>query len=311
VTATTRDPIEHTDALPVDFRRPPPLGIEQTKTVRGVHEVMCELLSPMLTTRLGTPLRLAVRDLEMVAGEELATACNEGSMIVLLELRPLPTPIVLRFPMPFAMVVLDLLLGGPGNIAESAGSPSVVEIQIVERLMEHCTVAIDRAWSELLAVHCTVSQVTTNGSVVELLPLGDPFLRVDLEADVGGVPHTIDMWMANALLGTAFRAFEPIPAAHEQSTGSPRTALVEVLQTVRVRATVRFRSIEMTPAAILSLSPGDLVDLGSLDQTLVLGVGDTQIAQVRPARDGRRLSCQIVSTDHSAPSTRTRRGTVS
>jgi len=287
------------------------LGIEQTKTVRGVHEVMCELLSPMLTTRLGTPLRLAVRDLEMVAGEELATACNEGSMIVLLELRPLPTPIVLRFPMPFAMVVLDLLLGGPGNIAESAGSPSVVEIQIVERLMEHCTVAIDRAWSELLAVHCTVSQVTTNGSVVELLPLGDPFLRVDLEADVGGVPHTIDMWMANALLGTAFRAFEPIPAAHEQSTGSPRTALVEVLQTVRVRATVRFRSIEMTPAAILSLSPGDLVDLGSLDQTLVLGVGDTQIAQVRPARDGRRLSCQIVSTDHSAPSTRTRRGTVS
>ena len=309
----TIDPDTALPAELVDFRRPAPLGLEQTRAVRGVHEELCELLSPMLTTRLRTPLRLSVSQLEMVTGEELSQCCAAPSLIVLLELSPLATPLALRFPMQLAVLLLDLLLGGPGTEDVVGAAPSAVEEQILRRLVDHCIPAIDRAWSHLLTVHSRVLAVTAETEILDLLPLGDPFLKLDLSVDVDSRHHSLDIWLPGSLLTSAIQASEPTPSpVAPRPTRMVRTALSDVLTAVPVRATVTFPPVQMTPARILSLVPGDMVSIGSVDQLLTLSIGDTAVAQVRPARDGRRTACQVVTTCHTSPpatfNTRPRRG---
>lgn len=286
----------------VDFRRPAPLGLEQTRAVRTVHEALCELLSPMLTTRLRTPLRLSVRNLEMVSGDELTQSCAKPSLIVILELAPLATPMALRVPMDLAVLMLDMLLGGPGTVDDSPTAPSPVEEQILRRLIEHCIPAIDHAWAQLLAIRARVMAVTADVEVLDLLPLMEPFLKLDLAVDVDSRPHSLDIWLPGSLLTSAIQSSEPAPApvaAHPVEF--TRSALSDVLTAVPVRATVSFPAVQMTPARILSLVPGDVVTIASVDQLLSLAIGDIPIALVRPARDGRRTACQVVSTCHGTP----------
>jgi len=293
-------------AQPVDFRRPAPLGPEQTKAVRMVHDHLVELLSPLLASRLRMPLRLSVVELEMVASDELEELASTPSLLVLIDLVPLPTPIVLRMDMSFCLVALDLLLGGPGVVDDAGHLPTSVELQIVRRLLEHCMPATDRAWGELLEVRSQINTVSTDTELLSTLPLGDPFLRVDIAADIGDRRHALDIWMPNGLLTSALRAFEPklTATAPSRSSAMSRSTLARVLTAVPVRATVNFPPVQMTSASILSLTLGEVIPLGSVDAPLSLEIGSTQIALVRPARAGQRTACQIVSIVQSPPASK-------
>ena len=284
-------------AQPVDFRRPAPLGPEQTKAVRTVHDHLVELLSPLLTTRLRTPLRLSVVELEMVAADELERRAANPSLLVLIDLVPLPTPIVLRMDMSFCLVALDLLLGGPGVVDASDQLPTTVELQIIRRLLEHCMSATDQDWSELLEIRSQINTVSTDTDLLSTLPLGDPFLRVDISVDIGGRRHALDIWMPNGLLTSALRAFEPslTAPAPSRSSALSRSTLAKVLSAVPVRATVNFPPVRMTSGSILSMNVGEVIPLASIDTPLSLEIGSTEIALVRPARAGQRTACQIVS----------------
>jgi flagellar motor switch protein FliM len=286
------------EAEPVDFRRPTPLGPEQTKAVRTVHDHLVEFLSPLLTSRLRTPLRLSVIELEMVPAEELETRASSTSLLVLIDLVPLTTPILLRMDMSFCLVALDLLLGGPGVIADGDDHlPTQVELQIFGRLLEHCMAANDRAWSELLEVRSEIAALSIEADLISRLPLGDPFLRVDIAADIGGHRHMLDIWMPNGLLTSALRAFEPKAMAitPRRPSDLSRSTLAKVLTAVPVQATVNFAPVRMTSASILSLSLGEVIQLGSVDTPLSLEIGATQFALVRPARAGQRTACQVMS----------------
>ena len=271
-----------------------------------VHDHLVELLSPLLASRLRMPLRLSVVELEMVASDELEELASTPSLLVLIDLVPLPTPIVLRMDMSFCLVALDLLLGGPGVVDDAGHLPTSVELQIVRRLLEHCMPATDRAWGELLEVRSQINTVSTDTELLSTLPLGDPFLRVDIAADIGDRRHALDIWMPNGLLTSALRAFEPklTATAPSRSSAMSRSTLARVLTAVPVRATVNFPPVQMTSASILSLTLGEVIPLGSVDAPLSLEIGSTQIALVRPARAGQRTACQIVSIVQSPPASK-------
>lgn len=289
------------EARVVDFRRPAPLGLEQTRAVRTVHDHLVEYLSPLLTTRLRTPLRLSIVELEMVAAEELEQRAGTPSLLVLIDLVPLPTPILLRMDMSFCLVALDLMLGGPGIATAKDQLPTPVELQILHRLLDHCMPATDQAWAELLQVRSRISTISVDTELLATLPLGDPFLRVDISADIGDRRHALDIWMPNGLLTSALRAFEPTVTASAPTRASAlsRATLARVLTAVPVTATVNFAPVRMTSAAILSLQLDQMIPLGSVETPLSLEIGTTRIAQVRPARDGQRTACQVISVTQS------------
>jgi len=98
----------------VDFRRPAPLLAEQAAAIRAVHDELAERLSPMLSSRLRTPCRLTVTNMEMVSYETSRRPWRH-SVGAICELRPLPFAhdrSGCRCP---RRAVVDLLLGGPGR----------------------------------------------------------------------------------------------------------------------------------------------------------------------------------------------------
>ncbi len=290
---------------PVDFSRPSPLGPEETRVVRGVHDDLVERLSPMLTTRLRAPFRLAVSELEMVAGTDLTTAAMEPCVIAVLELSPLPGAIVLRIPMAAASVMIDLMLGGAGVPDASGIPPTAVEISVLRRLLDHCLAPVDDAWRPVVAVSTRLTSVTCDPEVVEDLPLADPFLRIHLTVTVEGTPYPADLWLPNGVLTAALRAVDPVAArSNPMPRSAVRATLTAALSDIPVDVRVAFPEISMTPTDILGLRRGDVLTLGTADTCLRLHVGGMDIGTVRPARNGDRTACVVLSTvthPNSAP----------
>ena len=272
--------------------------------MRAVHDDLADRLSPMLTTRLRNPLRLSVSSIEMVAGSALVEAAAVPSTVAVCDLSPLTQPCALRLPLATTLVIIDLLLGGSGTPTDTERLPTDIEIQILRRLLEHCIRSIDTAWAPICALTTSITLVGTQPEVVGSLPLTEPFLRVDLAMELDGTAHQIDLWMPTGALAGALRSVEssaPVVVSPSVTPNQTRQALGNVLAEVPVRANVVFPSVPMTPAAILGLEPGDLITLGPTDQPLPLRVGPVEFGSVRPARNGTRTACQVISTLQHRP----------
>ena len=281
----------------MDFSRPAPLGPDETRVVRGVHDELVERLSPMLTTRLRAPFRLAVSELEMVAGTDLTAAAMEPCVIAVIELSPLPGTIVLRFPMAVASVMIDLMLGGAGVPDTSGNPPTPVELSVLRRLLDHCLAPVDDAWRPVVTVSTRLAAVTCDPEVVEDLPLADPFLRIHLTVTVEGSPYPADLWLPNGVLTGALRAVDPAgPKSAPVPRAAVRAKLTAALSDIPVDVRVAFPEISMTPTEILGLRRGDVLTLGAADTCLRLHVGGMDIGTVRPARNGDRTACVVLST---------------
>lgn len=290
-----------TGASPIDFRKPASLGPEQARALRAVHDDLCERLSPMLTTRLRNPLRLTVRSIDLVVGTDLTEAGASPSVVALCDLSPFPTPCALRIPMPTALVLIDILLGGAGKVIGPERIPTEVEMRVLGRLLEHCAASVDAAWSPLATITTTIRHVGADPETLGELPGNEPFLRIDVDMALDGERHAVDLWLPNSALAGAVRGFDSTPAASHPppkptTAGDGGAGMAGVLAEVPVEATVNFRPVPMSPAAILSIHAGDVIKLGPVDQTLSLQVGAVELGAVRPARNGTRTACQVVST---------------
>jgi hypothetical protein len=94
---------------------------------------------------------------------------------------------------------------------------------------------------------------------------------------------------SRSLAGTA----AAIRARDDDSRRLIATALANVI----VEAVVTFPPVEVPSHQILSLGVGDVIALGlPADAALPLEVDGHHLADVRPARAGAELACQVVST---------------
>ncbi len=308
-------------ATVVDFSRPAPLGQDETRAVRAVHDHMAELLSPMLTTRTRAPYRLGVEDLGMVTGNDLRSAVAEPCVLAIVDMVPLPQPMLLRVPMGLASVTVDLLLGGPGTPEAAEVEPTPVELQILRRVLEQCLPTADRAWRPHVNIASRLRDLTCDVTATEVLPLGEPFLRVDLSVTVEDDVYDADLWLPNEVLLAALRSVSG--AGDRAALGAGRSAgqlgigagssaagddghddhspldggppLAAALEDVPVEVRVTFPGISMTPTEILGLRPGDVVPLSPADVPLHMQAGGIDLGTVRPARDGDRTACVVLS----------------
>jgi flagellar motor switch protein FliM len=74
------------------------------------------------------------------------------------------------------------------------------------------------------------------------------------------------------------------------------TTMESALVDLPVEVEVAFPDVTMTPAEILRLQRGDVITICPSDASLRLHVGGVDIGTVRPARNGDRTACVLLTT---------------
>lgn len=197
----------------------------------------------------------------------------------------------LIIPTALGLVVVDLLLGGSGR-PTGERALSAIDLDLLRTVTAPTFSALRRLgaadrFDEPVPVLTDLDEADLSAR----LAAG---VAIDVMVTIG--EHTQPLIVvlgpaaARLLAGSAVTTTAAAPA-------ESRAILASVLADVVVEAIVTFPSVQVPSHRILALDVGDVIGLGAdPDAVLPLRVDGLHLADVRPARAGSDVACQIVST---------------
>ncbi len=276
------------------------LDRNRLRGLQVLYETLAHRASGLLTNRLRTPVTLTLGEFEQHTWGDYANKLPEPTCLFAATLAPLQGRVVLHVPLPLAMTVVELRMGGKGN-GRFQADRALTEIE--QRLVAD---AVDSVFSELPSVLAPVMalQIGTPMQVnsAQFLP---PVRSTDMALLVPLVLELHEDERFTFELCFPYSIVQPlvdmldIQNADEEMTGAigDAAAVYRRLLETPVDIRVLFPSTTLTPADFLHLAVGDVVGLPyDQGESLSLVVGDQHHLEVLPTTSGKRLACVVV--DH-------------
>jgi flagellar motor switch protein FliM len=283
-----------------DFRLPKTLDRNRLRGLQVLFETLAHRASGLLTNRLRTPVTLTLGEFEQHSWGDYANTLPEPTCLFAVTLAPLQGRVVLHVPLPLAMTIVELRMGGKGN---GRHQPDRALTEIEQRLVAD---AVASLFSELPSVLAPVMalQIGTPMQVnsAQFLP---PVRSTDMALLVPLILELHEDERFTFQLCFPYSIVQPlvdmldIQNADEEMTGAigDAAAVYRRLLETQVDIRVLFPSTTLTPADFLHLAVGDVVGLPyDQGESLSLVVGDQHHLEVLPTTSGKRLACVVV--DH-------------
>lgn len=299
------DPIFQAKARVFDFRRPNKLNRDHIRSLENIHETFARQLTTVLSSTLRAVSQVTVASIEQMAYEDYVEEVPNPSHMTIISLDPLPGVAVLQFPLSAAMVIIDLMLGGHGASGGLQRPLTDIERGLMRTIIDRALAELTYSFESVAQIEPAILGYESNPQFVQVAGPSDMTVVVTLEMKVGREDN-------KATLCFTYSALQPIldTIASVSSHGQPgrndialaRAQLSERMLEVPVDVAIEFAPTKLTSAAIVELEVGDVIALGHpTSKELTATVGGTPTFQVRAARAGKRLACQIVENVEPKP----------
>lgn len=243
---------------PFDFLSRKTLGGHQRTALEAIRDAFVRGAASFLSGAVGREVRLGAVSGYVDTLENFLRPFQGPSVIGLLAADPPAGPGILAMPPFLAYLLIDLMLGGDGNIQDPKEREfTALEIRMVRKLMAGVTAELAAAWSAVSPLTLTFEKVETNPKTLHD-DSRDSFYVLNLRLEAESAPSR-DFCLAVPFalverLGAARTPRETDPVAHERSD-----RLRRMLGTAPVEVSARLGEALMPIRKILSLGVGDVI----------------------------------------------------
>lgn len=283
---------------PYDFRRPDKFSKEQLRALETMFNTWARVSSLTLSSYLRTPVQSGAVELTQILFDEYVQTLPDRPVIALLSLAPLPGTVLLEVDIELAFVMVDRLLGGPGQPPPQLREPTEIEDRLLRELLTQLVANSKESWRILGDLSPALEDLIYSAQPVLQVALAtDACLRSRLEFKLLGRPW----WVAFCV---PFPVLEPVARQlnirmlldvrrREPATAGP--LIRRRLEQTQVDLKVILGRANLSLRDLIGLGPGDVVRLDQpIDRPLELTVAGQTRFLVRPGRVGRRLAAQVV-----------------
>lgn len=294
-----------------------PLGTEELESVtRALADVVVPLTTAW-TELLGRPVDVSIAgvaatptatidDDPMNAGmgpgpaaQVVAEVAGEGAFLAVADLGPDLATVAILVPTGLGLGVVDVLLGGTGR-PPGERSLSVIDAGLLDTVVPTTFDALRH-----LADPDRVPAVPEVLRTLEEEELYERLLGgVSLELNVTLAEQSHPLYVLVSGTGARILSGRNANAGSGNGDTQSRRMVTAALSEVLVEAVVTFPPVSVPSQRILRLGIGDVLPLGlPTDHPLPLDIDGRHLADVRPARVGDQLACQVVRTALTAAGT--------
>jgi flagellar motor switch protein FliM len=281
-----------------DFRRPEKFSRDQLRTIRGIHEQLIRLLNSSLAAYLRTSVEVTLETIEQQAYHEFAAAAQEGNLIYVINLDPLPAPMLLEVNTSLVFSSLDRLLGGSGKRLAQEREPTEMERTLFQEnwllpvLDNVCT-----AWQTIISLQPNVTAVETNAGFVHIALPTDVVIAVGMTASIGDAKGSIRLCYTYATLEPIVPQLDTqrlIGAGMTRSRPDDHENVRRGLRGINVPVVARLGTAEVTMSELIGLQRGDVITLDTLiDNEVDLLIHGELKFRGRPGLKKHRLAVRL------------------
>lgn len=288
------------DVRAFDFRRPNKLSREHVRSLQIVHETFARQLTTLFSSSLRVVSEVSVLSIEQLSYDEYIRDTPNPSHLSIVSIDPLPGVAIFQFPLSTAMTIVDLMLGGHGIGSGPERPLSDIERGLIGTLIDRSLEELSYSFESVAPIRPSVVQNESNPQFAQIVAPSDMTVVVMFEIKLGREENV-------GSLCFPYSALQPIldtiaQAANHAQAGrndleSSRERLAGRLLDVPVDLIVEFDRATLTSGEILDLAVGDVIALDhAVGRPLMASVDGIPTFEVRPARAGKRLACQVVGT---------------
>ena len=278
---------------PCNFRSAGRLSNENARALNAVHEAFAHNLTEALSGYIGADLKISLQAIEHLSVNDHVAAIPSFCYVTPFPLNALSSIMVLECDAELAFPIIDLLLGGTGELAAESRAFSEIEEEIMQDVMLLMARQAIAAWG--------TSEVTVSPGVridPEFLPEFLPSERLTLvkfEVEIGSALGVLQMVFPVSLAGVLIkRSTAGQPRKKGPLRFFPKAGIRERILDCDVVVAADLPSMKVPVRDLIALQPGYVLKLRAPVRTPgMLTVGGLEIFEAVPVRNGAQKAAQV------------------
>jgi flagellar motor switch protein FliM len=279
-----------------DFRRPNRISKEHMRGLRQIHEAFAREIPRMWGPLLRAGGQVKIVSMEQTIYDEYRNHLSPHSFICTVTLHPLEGEIAFQIDLDPSFFIVDRLLGGPGIGLKHARELTVLELNILQRVIAALLPTWREAWLPIIHLEPVISRTLSSTEFLQLTTLNESVLVTTLQARF----LNIDIEMTICIPYTVVAPIIPRLATSETGIGQlgndeiDRQRLTRQMRQMQLEVAARLGSAPIPIADLADLQVGDVIRLNVLTEgTATLHIGNRPYFVARPGLSNGNLAVQV------------------
>jgi flagellar motor switch protein FliM len=288
----------------VDFRRPSRIGRDAVVALETTHEAFVRRLSTAWSSGSFAAIEIEHVATDQLSIDDFVRSLPVPTALSTLRVGALGAHAFLQVDLPFALLFVERLLGGPGDPAISAIARRPTELEtalLTHELLGPAVTAVDEALKDLSDEPSNLVSLETTPQPLQLGSPGELLLlltyRVELRGEMPAQGMLTLAYPVAPLVVHLDRLVLGSNPVDEDESVAARSVMSAALLATEVDVCVRLGDSGIGAAALAGLTPGDVLRLDHpVDRPAELVCDERPIGTAHLGKRGRRLAVQVVAS---------------
>jgi flagellar motor switch protein FliM len=258
----TRENRKRSDIRPHDFRQSGFLTPSELRRIRLRHEQFVRALAGRMAIFLRLEFTVQTAKVQIVGYQKFIESLSNPTHITLFKADPLKGVGLLVIPPRLGLMIVDRLLGGPGQMPETNRDLSEIETALTDQvamllLSEWCN-----HWPEMRDLKPSLLDHESNSRFLQTATADTAMLVLTMNSGIGDKLEPIQLLFPYATVEPLMRLLNPpMPEAEAAPARADKPKWNAEFNDVKVPVTAEWHGLKMSAGEIARLKSGDVVML--------------------------------------------------
>jgi flagellar motor switch protein FliM len=182
--AQTFEPTAESKEKPVhlyDFKHPDRISKDQLRALRTIHDSFSRSFGTYLSSMLRTLVDINLLSIDQATYSEYMLSLSVPSCIYIVASKNLKGSAIMEISPQFALTVVDRLLGGSGNRVGNIRELTIIEQNILRKMVESALSILTDAWRHVCRLNLYIESFESNPQFVQIAPASETAAVVSFE----------------------------------------------------------------------------------------------------------------------------------
>jgi flagellar motor switch protein FliM len=294
-----------------DFRKPQLLSAEHLVMLQTMHQSLAKNIQGLLFSMFKITADLTLAAMDQVSYGEFMLSLETPTYLLGISMQPDFGPVGFEVSSTLGSQILEMLLGGEGNI-EAEDAPSreftILEMEIIRTWADRVLDEVQLAWDTVQPLQMSVISTGVSPDQIQVVPGDTPCICAGIDVNIHNQRGRIHICYPFSTLQTIFQKSTSDQDLDRKA--ELRKTTLRALQQVPIETSVELGKASIRARQLQNLQVGDIIKLDNrATDALRFYLGDARIGTgVLGSRHGRlavRLETMVSTPKASAPPTGT------
>ena len=249
-----------------DFKHPFLISREQLRFISAMHEGLARKFTDYLSEKSNSSISVSIGSSDQIQFWEFIKSLKTPATIFHGTIKLPEAKIMVDFDTKLALVLVDKILGGTGEVDEEKTKLTDIEKNILTKVANQFSSELSKAWLPLREVNSELSNFESDPESVRIAQQLDPVVTVNIKVKMDDEDSKITLcypynWIQNILASPA--AKNKVISTEKSSSDDEKATMSENLQLVKVPMKAKLGTAKLSFKNIIELEEGDLVILNN------------------------------------------------